>query len=263
MENTDVLSASLQEIGLTEDQAKVYRTLLELGPSKAFKIAFNSGVKRALTYKILDQLEEMGLVTSVETEEDKVTTFSPVHPSKLEELINLKRKNVADAENSLNSIIQTLTSSYNLANKKPNVQFFEGEKGVKYVYDDILRQKCDILIFRSYLDNTNESVSKIIDELRDRQRRLGLKVRLISSKKPTQEIVKRDKENNVSRKYLEEEKFSLPAQISVYGDKVAIISYKDPIITTVIENSEIRTAFAILFELVWSQAVAPENLLTK
>jgi len=257
--NIDPIDAALVDIGLNDDQAVIYKSLLSLGPSKAHRVAFQSGVKRALTYKVLSQLKDIGLVEAKETNEDKVTTFYPSHPSNLENLIQNKTKMLSNAQSSYENVIQSLTSSYNLSNKKPNVQFFEGIKGLHYVFDDILKKRADVLIFRSYLDTASKDVSEIIDDYRVRRKRLGLKVRLISSRPFNKELLEEDKENFVTRKYLSQEKFPLPAEITVYEDKVAIISYKDPMMTTVIENQDIKTTFKVLFELLWSQAETPKT----
>ncbi|MBX4181241.1 helix-turn-helix domain-containing protein [Candidatus Parcubacteria bacterium] len=260
MENKEVLETSLQEIGLAHEQALVYQTLLNLGPSKAFKIAFNSGIKRSLTYKILGQLQDIGLIESKETEEDKVRTFFPTHPSSLEALIEKKRESAHAAKYAFDKVAQSLISAYNIANKKPNVQFFEGDKGIQYVFDDIIKTKSDTLLFRSYLDTSSESINKMLDEHKERRKRFGLGMRLISSREPTIELSLQDKENNIARKYLPQDKFALPAQITVYSDKVAITSYGAAIVTTVIENPEIKVSFSALFELIWSQGVAPEEI---
>ncbi len=252
-----LVEVSLTDIGMTGDQALVYKTLLSSGPSKAFRLAFQSGLKRALTYKVLGQLEELGLVESRNVAEEKVATFFPTHPSNLEELINKKKTSVAVAENAFTNIVMDLTASYNVANKKPNVRFWEGIEGINRVHDDIILENTNILIFRSAFDKTSENLTELIEENVRRRARKGIRTRAITppvDPKNKSITLGSDEKNLVERRLIDVEKFNLPAQIIVYGNKVAITSYKDQLMTTIIENNNIRDSVAILFELAWTHA---------
>lgn len=263
VEKRDLVEENLAKIGLTTDQAIIYKTLLDLGASKAFRLSFQSGIKRALTYKILSQLQELGLVEERTSMEEKVATFFPTHPSNLEKLINKKKESFSVAESAFNEVVQGLVSSYNLANKKPNIRFWEGLEGVKKVYDDIVLEGKDMLLFRSAFDREQEGLNDLIQENIKRQVRKGIHTRAITPllDPPSKEMtVANDPKNLVTRKFIKIEDFNLPAQIVVYGDKVAIISYKENLVTTIIENKDIRDSVAILFELIWSKAIAPEEI---
>ena len=70
----------LQQAGLSEEQALTYQALLDKGPQKASNIAQWTGIKRGLTYKVLDELVNIGLVEKKEPTSG-VATFFPLHPS--------------------------------------------------------------------------------------------------------------------------------------------------------------------------------------
>ena len=55
----------LQQIGLTEKEAKVYLAALELGEKAVQVIAQKAGVNRATTYFILESLIEKGLQRAI------------------------------------------------------------------------------------------------------------------------------------------------------------------------------------------------------
>lgn len=260
------VDVSLIRLGLTEHQSLVYRTLVDLGPSRAFKVSLNSGLKRALTYKVLDQLKTLGLVESKESEGSKIVTFQVTHPAKIEELIQKKREVVSEAENAYIEIIQSLTSSYNTANKKPNVVFWEGLGGLKRVYDDILLERKDILLFRSSFDITHQESRDLIRETIKRQVNRGIHTRAITPLiEPANKAytVAKDKDNLVTRRFIKIKDFNMPAQVIIYGDKVAITSYREHLMTTIIENKDIRDSLVIIFELVWSQGIIPEDIFGK
>lgn len=259
--NSDPLDALLMDIGLTKGQASVYRTLLNLGPSKAFKISFQSGVQRVLSYKILSQLEELGLV-EVSTKE-KVTTFFPAHPSRLESLINSKKQEVASAEGAYEEGIQNLSSLYNHANRRPNVRFWEGLEGVQRAHDDMLLEGKEIKLFRSVFDRTHEGLEDLLEEHIKRRAAKGIKTRALTPiEMPLNKelTVANDPKNLVTRKLLKLENFNLPAQIAIYGNKVTVVSYRGSLMTTIIDNVDISESAAALFELIWSNAIAPEEV---
>jgi sugar-specific transcriptional regulator TrmB len=60
MPNTINEENILIQAGLSEDQAQVYDYLLDKGPQKASSISSWTGVKRGLTYKILEQTRDNG-----------------------------------------------------------------------------------------------------------------------------------------------------------------------------------------------------------
>src|SRR3972149_6738162 len=57
---------ALLEIGLHENQIKVYLTLLQMGEGNIADIAKKAGIKRTTAYSILDVLIGKGLVTFIE-----------------------------------------------------------------------------------------------------------------------------------------------------------------------------------------------------
>ncbi len=75
----------LTRVGLSAGQATIYEALIHYGPQRATRLAFLAGVPRTLSYKHLEELNELGLVTKNE-ELGRVATFVPTHPLKLKEL---------------------------------------------------------------------------------------------------------------------------------------------------------------------------------
>lgn len=68
----------LQNLGLSEKEAKVYTTSLELGPDTVQNIAKESGINRATTYVQIGTLKEKGLIS--EFEKGKKTYFVAESP---------------------------------------------------------------------------------------------------------------------------------------------------------------------------------------
>jgi sugar-specific transcriptional regulator TrmB len=122
----------LQQLGLTENEALIYETLLQNGKQKASQIQKKTPLKRGLVYKNLENLEKKGLVVR-EDNNQKVSTFTPIHPNVLKGLAEQQVKQAREAQNLLQNELGSLVSMYNLANNKPGVEFCEGLEGVKKV----------------------------------------------------------------------------------------------------------------------------------
>lgn len=61
--NVDDVSEMLEQVGLTADEARVYATLCRLGPAKAGHLAHEARLSRAQTYRVLEALEDRGIVS--------------------------------------------------------------------------------------------------------------------------------------------------------------------------------------------------------
>lgn len=86
----DKLVQELVSFGLTENEAKTYMALLQLKQATAHVIARLSNIPRQEIYRILPQLEKLGLVEVVIT---KPAQFIPVEPQKaLSELIENQKE---------------------------------------------------------------------------------------------------------------------------------------------------------------------------
>ena len=47
---------------------------------------------------------------------------------------------------------------------------------------------------------------------------------------------------------------NIPAQVIVFGDKVAITNFKESIVTVLVESKYIAETFQIMFEYMWEKS---------
>lgn len=248
--NTD--EKILIEAGLSEEQAAVYSSLLDKGPLKAGSISSWTGIKRGLIYKVLDQLENMGLI-SKKGGEGTVAVFAPEHPSRLAEIMERKEKSIALAKETVMFSLGSLSSKFNLLSGKPNVQFFEGKEGVAKVMRDSFTSQTEILTFAD-----NEAMNKYYPELNkenvEARKNSNIKKRLISIDTPyIRELAKNDNPEITDRRLIDSDKFSTVMQI--YDNKVTYITL-DPNkeIGVIIEDNSIYEMQKMIFEKVWENA---------
>lgn len=260
MQKTTLINTQLERIGLTKNQSDIYLYLLSNGPKKVHSIALDLHLTRPLVYKVLDELLAILLVTKEISSMSKVAIFEATDPTHLEEIVLSKQREYVLADKTLDSVLSELIPIYTKEYQKPNVHFIEGIKGLDFVNKDILKEKTNILLFRSYLDKDTQEAHVAIRSQIEAQKKLGIRVRVISSQIPDLEMLEGDIRDNIQRKYLQKEKFSVPSQILVYGNKVAITSFGEKKITTIITSTDVQKTFSCLFEVVWSFAQNPRDL---
>lgn len=242
----------LEQIGLTEEQAKVYSCLVSLGTLQARKIALNTHINRSLVYKVLKQLVVLGLVTET-TNPRSVSTFTGLHPSKLHTIVKKKEEDLKLADQALHEAVSTMGAQFNLTCGKPTVRFYEGLEGVRILNKDIVHSKADIKLIRSPFDNNNEDLDAKAKKLLEDRASAGIKTRLIVPIKnmPSTISPEWDKKNLIERRRVPREELLNPAQIIVYGNRVAFTSFQGCIITTIIEDKGIADTCSMLFEALW------------
>src|SRR5438552_2037104 len=121
--------AYIQDLGLSENEAKVYLAALALGPSTVLKISREAGIKRTTTYAVLETLKARSLII-VEIRGFK-SLYVAEGPEKLEQMLELKKERFKE-------ILPELKALAELKGGESFIKYYEGVAGVKTVYDHIL-----------------------------------------------------------------------------------------------------------------------------
>lgn len=242
---------SLINAGLTPEQADIYLSLLDHGPQTAISLAKTTKVKRTYVYKICQELAHQNLV-NIE-QHGRTTTFSPTSPIAIQSQIDAKKNQINSAQLIFDNILPSLESKYRLIETKPTITYYEGVHGFKKIYSEIIKDKNDVLLFRSVFDDKNKETQDIINKALENQVRLKIHTQtitpIVSDTKKT--YLNLDKKRLVNRHITRNPKFLLNSQIIIFGDKVAITSFKEKITSTIIDNKDISQTFRQIFYLLW------------
>jgi len=233
--------------------------LLHTGPRQAGSLHTHLGVSRPYVYTLLNELLELGLVIR-EDPPGKPARFVPAHPFSLQEVLKQRKSKIETAEQTLTGIMGSLVSGFSLSTKVPGIRILPHIEGLTALYQDILLTKTDICLIRSTKDDGAEDRQALVLAQIQRQVTAGIHTRMISPL-PTNitavTLSLRDQSRLTARRILPRERFSLPAQILIYGDKVGITSYEDTLLTTIIQNEAIKQTMQTLFEFLWETAEIP------
>jgi len=230
----------LTSLGLSDNEAEVYLTLLEEGRLTVSGIARESSLHRPAIYQILPTLEEKGLINKRIV--GKLLYYGAEPPERLRSLLS-----VINGE--LDIMIPQLSAMY--GKDRPVVRRLDGINGIHAVFDDIVRtlskgdeyyQYCSV----DEIDLNRVGFTKAYDEAYEE----GRFDQLIITDKEYLEA--RHPRLEVTIKVVPEEFVPFDHNISqyIYGNKVAFIDYNKPV-STVIENLELaelqRDVFKMLF----------------
>ena len=243
----------LTSAGLSPDQAAVYEVLLKNGRKKAAEIAVLAGKKRGITYKILDELIDMGLIVKKDTI-GEISLFEATHPANLTDLVEKEERRISSAHSALESILGQMTSDFNLIIGKPGVRFYEGLDGMKKVLEDSLTAK---EVISAYVDA--EAVVKHIKNINNKyagqREKLGVRKRSVVIDTPENRASATGYFSSVT----ENRFIRIPPSgfadtvMQIYDGKVSyIILAPDKMIGVIIENESIYKMQKNIFEFTWN-----------
>jgi HTH-type transcriptional regulator, sugar sensing transcriptional regulator len=234
---------TLKQAGLTTNEAALYQTLLEIGPSTAGRISRKTGIHRRTIYDTIEMLIQKGLVGYIM--KNNIKLFEASSPNRLLEIIKEK-------ENSIQAILPKLLLSHESVKEKQETNFFKGKEGLKTVFEDQIETNEEILVMGA--STLAYDILKYYFKWFDKKRKSHkIKTRIIFPSK-AKEKIKESKIPLSEIKYLSD-KYTSPLALNIYGDKVAIIlwSMENPF-AIVIKNSEISEGYKKYFELMWKTA---------
>lgn len=251
-----IIDKKIQELGLTDKEAKVYVALLELGQATAQQLSIKSGINRATTYVMLDTLQSRGVVSTIEKE--KKTFFMIEDPFALIKSLEEEQKDLEERMGKAKKVIPELQLIYNLSRDRSHVRLFEGKESIRIIQNEIARSKS-----KSFHSITNISLAHETWPQNDKDHRQpiykkGFKEHLIicyDQNKPVPDVTPFGKGKGTERRYLPQNKFPIEAEITLYDtNKVAIVTLRDNIVGVTIENDEIFSTMKVLFDSLWETA---------
>lgn len=233
------MQKELRDSGLTENESKVYLTLLELGPSNAGLIARRSGLHRRVTYDVTDRLIKKGLIGYIIKNGKRL--FQASDPERIMEILKEKEEVLLD-------VLPNLKSLYKNTQEKEETNFYKGKRGLKTVFEDQINQGKEILVIGA--SPLAYEILQFYFKWYDKRRvKKKIKSRIIFN-----QANRKLKISNSEIRYLPH-KYSSPLAVNIYGDKVALILWsKDNPFAIVVRNREVSNGYRKYFDLMWHTA---------
>jgi len=238
----DNIFRDLEKLNFSVNESKVYLTLIKTGSSLAGKISKEAGLDRSSTYNALKMLVERGIVSTIH--ENKRTIFVPRDPKKILDYFKEKQELA-------NKIVPLLKERYSIKKEKKNITLFQGYKGLKTVFQDIL-SSCDkneeylIMASEGQFGESMPYYAPIFRKLK------------IEKKIKTKMLIRKGRDKKTKSKYTQyrilPSDVKSPATINIYDGKVAIFIWEEKPEAILIENKAVTETFKNYFDFIWKHA---------
>lgn len=250
---TNTLIETLIDFGLSEKEAKVYVSLLELEIATVGEIAKKSDINRSSVYVVLELLKKRGFVT---TSGDKtVLHYIAVSP----EVILKNAEDLAVKQNEIRRKIDDIIPELNALHKdtkiKPKVRVYEGKQGLINTFEDTLKSKEKLMRISSSVGNLFKIIPEYFPGYVERRIKLGIKMRGIHPNDIAgQQLIKADPTNFDTALLIPPNKYNFPADLAIYDNKIGYMSSEKGGTAIIIESKEISDVMKSIFDMAWEEA---------
>lgn len=236
----------LKQAGMTGNEAKIYLELLKRGEANGNLLAKKTGLDRSLTYTVLNNLVNKGMVNYIM--KDKKRVFHPTEPKNL--LIPVKEK-----EGFIKDLLPSLETIKKIPAQKNIFTIYEGKEGLKVLVEKWLGSKRGLIFF----GGTGKSMDILKWEMPH------IIKRFVKSKVPLRGIVSYRNRHHPFTLVQGADIRSLKnvnsnATTCVVDDMVSIHVLTDKPIIMLMENKEIADGYRAYFDYMFKHADKPEKL---
>jgi sugar-specific transcriptional regulator TrmB len=239
--------SDLLKIGLTEGEAKVYASLLELGPSSVGPVRKNTKISHSNIYEILERLINKGIVTVII--KNNIKNFQAVSPGNLTKFLDKKEEELNEQRNSLKQAIpriEALQSSH----PKQEAMMFIGIKGLRTAYEELYKDATGENLWIYVHDDSYAKVSDKFYMHTWMPMVKNIKSRGIADKSYRKSKFAEAFQKNHSMRFVD---FPIFSHGEVCGDKFMLVSWEEPITTVLVHAKHVSDHFRKYFNSVWDK----------
>ena len=247
MANNKMLNI-LQELGLSDNEAKVYLACLGLGPNTILKIARSAEVKRTTVYSVVESLKHKGLI-NIELRGFK-QLYMAQDPANLEQILE-KRKTI------LHSLMPEFSALYNLKGGEGMIKYYEGIEAVKSIYNRLLKQvrPHEKYYVMSAFDDWYRADPDFFQRFIERRAKLPIELKQLFIDSPLARKQKSIQETWLGKIKILPKDTRISTNLVVIPSMIVIHQVIPPIMAVVIENKSMITMIQEMFEMVWKATV--------
>ncbi|MBL7147700.1 MAG: helix-turn-helix domain-containing protein [Nanoarchaeota archaeon] len=231
------MEQDLVRAGLTGNEAKVYFALLKIDQISGSQLSKKIGLDRSVTYNVLDNLIEKGLVSYVIKSGKKF--FLASNP---ENLLN----RIKEKESFIKSIIPQLKKIERNQEENRKVEVYEGKDGLKSFNLNLLKSN------EIYVLNATGKIFEVLEfyahhHIKNSKDKI---IKIIAIEKAKQTPLTKI---NAEFKFLPEE-YENHATTFIYGNKIAFQIIVEKPLIIIIENKSLSEGYKKIFDLLWKTA---------
>lgn len=238
---------TLEELGLTPNEAKIYLALLELGQTGVPEISVKSGVHKRNIYDTIPRMLQKGIIYQIA--DSKENLYAAVEPNKLEDLIWEK-------QSKLKSILPALNKQFKKTATGEAVYIYKGAEGFKNYLRDIIKVGEDVYFIGAkggWFDRDLQTfIKKFLKEAKEK------KIKYYHIFDHEVKTLGKDILPPLGRPYkFLPAKYSTTGAIDIFGDHIVTFSgltlkdITDDATLVVIKNRELADCYRTWFKFMW------------
>lgn len=243
----------LTQAGLSDKEARVYVSMLQLGPTGAGEISRYASVSRATTYLALASLGEQGLASSYD--DGKQAVFSAETPRRLAEIAERDVRTQEKRHADISSFVPELDALFR-DSSKPVVRFYEGEQGLRNLREWIARQRAARYDSFIRLNRQLQDVAR-----HDEERRLETihpdtshRIIYVPDKDATVPSFSPERARKLQIRFAGNIPFDFDGEIGILDGSAYLASVTPHVHICVIESAGLARLLLTQFELAWHAA---------
>lgn len=258
------LISSIEDLGLSQKEARVYVASLMLGAATVQRIAEQASIKRVTAYVILESLANLGLVS--QTVKGKKTFFTAEDPTSLKRLLDKKEQQLAEQKKGFEVVLPEISKLKALPKDVPSVKFYDSTEGIKSIINTFFTSNNQGEGTTIYGISNLDQVYAFFPEIKKTagnpsRTRAGLASKILYSSQEGPILKKTDREMNRESRFVPSDKYPLNGDMTIIGNNIVLLSLagSKPIGVT-IQSRELAKGMLSTFNLAWEAAAKyPEN----
>jgi sugar-specific transcriptional regulator TrmB len=248
----------LEKLDFSETEAKIYLALLQSGPMTVAQLAQAIAINRTAVYPYLSKLQKTGILAEILQNSRKQLVAA--EPEKLQYLIQKKEESINAIKETFPEILNTIQSSLKQPKQEERVKvrYYQGQLGVREVYDEALqgtelRSYFNSELIRDVLPGNAQLFLNALEKNEHIKIREILQDTNISHKQRHEFVEKIRHPQKYASKFLPQGVKLSAADILIYDGKVAIVNAGDRnnITGVIMQNSDYYNNSKELFDLMW------------
>ncbi len=249
------IQQTLISFGFSEKEVAVYLALLTGGSMNADSLAKVAGLNRSTTYVQLQELINIGLVSSFRR--GKKTFFAAESPKTLERVLQNRQKQLELQQSKLETVIPELLSLFGSRSEtRPTVRVFEGKEGLATMRYDMISQgikeiKIIFNIDRMRALYTRDELMQFT-KLREKKK---IHSSIIYSLEVPEEVHPFPFQDLIA---LHPKQLPFSSDVYIYGQSVSFASTEGQVVGVTINDPGVAKTMDVIFHSLWEQFKAFE-----
>lgn len=242
----------LGKLGFSDNEIKVYLTILSLEQAPISIISKKSWLKRTTNYAIVEKLVKDGVISSLLR--NNISYYCALDPELLVEKFKQKMNEERSAIIELENMIPILWNFKWILGNKPDLHKFEWMEGLKSMCNDLFWEKWIVKSFVQIDDFPREAFEYLQKEYYPRRvPEMNIESKaIILEKWEYAKFANYIKSHPWTTKIISPSEIDIKASFQVYRNKVAFYTTKKNLLHWIIIESEfINTTFDEIFNFIW------------